>query len=127
MADYTLGQRLSYYWIAPDELLKDFEVEISARRQRTNPKKAAEEYFESMESFALSATRLLTKGGFLATVLGEPSAEAFRSTKVLRRVDEIFRGAGLELVWHQWRPIHWHRNQGYQRLLKERVAVHVCS
>jgi hypothetical protein len=127
MADYTLGQRLSYYWIAPDALEQDFKTEISARRRRFNPKKATADYFESMECFASSATRLLRSGGFLATVLGEPAARAFRSSKVLRSVDEIFQAAGLRMVWHQWRPIHWHRNQGYQRLLKERVAVHVRS
>lgn len=125
MADYTLGQRLSYYWIAPDALKEDFETEIAARRRRFNPKKAKTEYFESMESFARSARTLLRTGGFLGTVLGEPSARSFRSARVMRTVDEIFQSVGLRLVWNQWRPIHWHRNQGYQRLLKERVSVHV--
>jgi|SRR5712664_2552921 len=125
MADYTLGQRLSYYWIAPEQLSVDFAAELSARRLRNKSGDAAEEYFEAISSFAHSAVRLLISGGFLAMVLGEPSAKNFRSLRLLRRVDAILKKAGLESVWNQWRPISWHRNQGYQRLLKERVSVHV--
>jgi HD superfamily phosphohydrolase len=125
MADYTLGQRLSYYWIAPGALQSDFEKEIGARRQRFQPASAAERYFSSMEKFAQTAARLLRGGGFLATVLGRPVAKSFKATRVVERVDEIFQGAGFDPLWSQVRPIHWHRNQGYQRLKNERVSVHV--
>jgi HD superfamily phosphohydrolase len=125
MADYSLGQRLSYYWIAPDALQHDFGREIGARRQRSQPKKAAERYFSSIEQFARNAALLLRSGGFLATVLGSPVARSFKEMKVIEKIDEILRGAGFDLLWDRTRPIHWHRNQGYQRLLKERVSVHV--
>jgi len=125
MADYTLGQRLSYYWISPESLASDFEAEMGSRRQRTNPKLALQKYFEGIEAFAAKAHCLLRPGGFLATVLAKPVAQAFRSKPILSELDEILESKGFELLWDRWRHIHWHRNQGYQRLLKERVAVHV--
>jgi hypothetical protein len=125
MADYSLGQRLSYYWLAPTALASDFEKEIGARRHRFRPSLASERYFSAIEKFAETAARLLRHGGFLATVLGSPVAESFKGLKIVERVDEIFRQAGFESLWSQVRPIHWHRNQGYQRLKKERVSVHV--
>lgn len=125
MADYTLGQRLSYYWIAPGSFCKDFEAEIAARRHRFSSERALKSYFESLEHFAINATRLLKPGGFLATVLGTPVAQVFKDENILERVDEILAQAGFEPIWAIKRPIHWHRNQGYQRLRHERVAVHV--
>lgn len=127
MADYSLGQRLSYYWIAPEAFKSDFSVEIGARRLRTQPKQAADKYFESIEQFARNAALLLRSGGFLATVFGSPVAKAFKNVNVINRIDESFRAAGFTLLWDRVRPIHWHRNQGYQRVLNERVSVHVLS
>ena len=66
----------------------------------------------------------LRPGGYLAMVLGEPVAKAFDSLKIVERVDALFGAAGFDLIWKCWRPIHWHRNQGYQRLRKERIAVY---
>ena len=34
MSDYTLGQRLSYEWLAPQSLQVDFANEVGARRHR---------------------------------------------------------------------------------------------
>ena len=124
MSDYSLGQRLSYYWIAPDALESDFEHEIGARRQRFLKGDPAERYFQAMEAFALNAASLVRPGGYLAMVLGEPVAKAFDSLKIVQRVDGIFNAVGFDLIWKCWRPIHWHRNQGYQRLRKERIAVY---
>ena len=125
MADYTLGQRLSYHWIAPTALQSDFKKEIGARRQRFRPGEAAENYFASIGQFARSAANLLRSGGFLATVLGSPVAESFKNMRVIERIDKIFHAAGFELLWDQTRLIHWHRKQGYQRVRNERVSVHV--
>jgi HD superfamily phosphohydrolase len=125
MADYSLGLRLSYYWIAPAALKVDFEKEIGARRTRSRPSLAAKNYFSSVEKFAQRAAHLVRSGGFLATVLGSPVAKAFEKVRVLEQIDEIFRAVGFDLLWNQRRRIHWHRNQGYQRLLSERVSVHV--
>jgi len=126
MADYTLGQRLSYHWIAPDAMDADFRREIGARRLRSRPEDAAKAYFESLGQFATNALHLLRPGGFLAIVLGAPVARAFKGVRVLERVDSILAERGFDLIWNQWRPIHWHRNQGYQRLRQERVAVYTA-
>lgn len=125
MSDYTLGQRLSYYWIAPESLEIDYKREIGPRRMRFSPNKASEEYFSNLEKFAQKASKLLKPGGFLATVLGSPLARAFSSLDILGRIDAIWGNAGFELLWSQWRPIYWHRNHGYQRLKKERVSVYI--
>ncbi len=127
MSDYTLGQRLSYYWLAPKGLKSDFAIELGSRRQRSNPDKAIKEYFVGLGMFAQRAAELLRVGGFLATVTGQPVARAFKSARVLKRVDALLRETGFEMLWQQWRPIHWHRNQGYQRLRKERLAVYVAK
>jgi HD superfamily phosphohydrolase len=125
MTDYTLGQRLSYYWIAPANLTADFEAEIGARRRRSQRSNAARQYFTDLERFILLARNTIRQGGFLATVLGEPVAERFKNAGVVDTFDRLAKAAGFERMWDQWRPIHWHRNQGYRRLMKERVAVHV--
>jgi hypothetical protein len=125
MADYTLGQRLSYHWIAPSAFKSDFEKEVGARRLRFRTKVAVETYFSSLEKFAQSSALLLRSGGFLATVLGNPVAKRFKDVRVLDRIDGIYRAAGFDLLWDHSRRINWHRNQGYQRLLRERVSVHV--
>lgn len=127
MADYTLGQRLSYYWIAPSAFKADFDKEVGARRLRFRTKAALDAYFSSLEKFAQNSAKLLRSGGFLATVLGNPVAERFKGVRVLDRVDRIYREAGFELLWNHSRRINWHRNQGYQRLLRERVSVHVLQ
>lgn len=125
MADYSLGQRLSYYWIAPESLKGDFEKEIGPRRHRFRHELAAENYFKDIQRFASNAATLIRQGGFLATILGRPVAQRFASLSVFEKIDSIFNEMGFEKLWEQTRPINWHRNQGYQRLLTERVAVHV--
>jgi HD superfamily phosphohydrolase/DNA modification methylase len=125
MSDYTLGQRLSYYWLASNELENDFKMEIGSRRSRFSPQKAIAAYYLGLRQFAGKAATLLRRNGFLATVLGAPVAKAFNSMNVIDEVDAIWKEEGFELTWSQWRPISWHRNHGYQRLRQERVAVHV--
>lgn len=126
MSDYTLGQRLSYYWLFPDSLNCDFEREIGARRRRSDPKRAARDYFNSLTSFASSVVGLLRPGGFLALVLGEPVATSFQGIEVVATIDDIFREVGICRLWDTSRPIYWHRNQGYQRLRTESVRVYVA-
>lgn len=125
MADYSLGLRLSYPWIAPGVLEQDFACEIGSRRMRFSPEKAVESYFEDMGRFAKLAAGLLRRNGFLATVLASPVANSFKNLEIIMKIDESLAGEGFELLWHHWRPIHWHRNHGYERLKQERVAVHV--
>lgn len=122
MADYTLGQRLSYYWLFPELLQVDFNNEIGARRMR-NSANALQDYLTDMRLFARNSTLLLKKHGFLATVIGAPVANAFKDEKILEKLDGIFNEEGLEIFWQTERPIHWHRNHGYARLRTERIAV----
>lgn len=125
MADYSLGLRLSYPWIAPEALKQDFDREIGSRRTRFSPERAVESYLGDMGRFAKLAAGLLRRNGFFATVLAAPVAVAFKDLDLITKIDRIFASEGFELLWHRWRPIHWHRNHGYERLKQERVAVHV--
>ena len=125
MADYTLGQRLSYAWIAPNDLAGDFQRELGARRLRTNPEKALEQYVSGLRAFAKRMAALLCTGGFLAVVLAAPTAKAFCDKDVLGTYDAALNDAGFDLLWDHWRDIHWHRNYGYAKLRQERISVHV--
>jgi HD superfamily phosphohydrolase len=127
MADYALGQRLSYEWLSPRGLNEDFEREIGARRLRLKTKSelVIAEYCQALTSFASLARQVLRKGGFLAIVLGQPVAKQFRNSRILARLDEVLDANGFEHLWHTDRVIHWHRNHGYARLKKERISVHV--
>ena len=124
MTDYSLGNRLSYYWLHDFDLEYDFDREIGARRQRFNPGKAIEAYYQSMAQFGERAAHILREGSYLATVLGIPEAKAFKDEAVLERVDELLKDSGFRLMWSHWRPVYWNRNHGYARLRKERVAVY---
>lgn len=128
MADYALGQRLSYEWLAPPLLQTDFAREIGPRRQRLKKGHAAEiigQYINALSSFASLAGRLVRSGGFVAVVLGEPVAAQFRDAAVTAALDRALEAHGFTPLWSTERPIHWHRNHGYARLKKERVSVHV--
>ena len=127
MADYALGQRLSYEWLAPSLLGSDFDREIGSRRLRfrKDGSVVTASYFEAVESFAALAGRLVRKGGYVAVVLGHPHAKAYRDISLTKRLDDALMGRGFELLWSTQRPIYWHRNHGYARLKKERVSVHV--
>lgn len=125
MADYTLGQRLTYYWLFGDRMKSEFEREIAPRRARSSPERALQSYYSDMNRFATTVTRLLRPGGMIATVIAEPRAKAFQNKDILSRLDRIWSNRGLRQIWSRWRPILWHRNHGYSRLKQERVAVHV--
>lgn len=125
MADYALGQRLSYFWIDPDAMEEDFACEMGARRLRTKPHAVECSYFQDLERFASLAADLVRPGGFIATVLGQPVATAFKNTDVIRRYDRIMENQGFEKIWDRRRRINWHRNHGYSRLKTERISVHV--
>lgn len=127
MADYALGQRLSYEWLWPNQLKEDFEKEIGARRLRlkNESERVIDEYCRALDSFAKLAGRAVRKGGFLAIVLGQPVAKQFRGSRILTRLDETLEENGFVPFWQTQRVIHWHRNHGYARLKKERISVHV--
>jgi SAM-dependent methyltransferase len=125
MADYTLGQRLSYYWLRPECLEDDFAKEIGARRLRARSGNALEAYLQSMGAFVQNMSRLLRPGGFLCTVLGAPTAKAFEEAEIVEAYDRLLADAGFDPIWDRERSIHWHRNYGYARLKKERISVHV--
>jgi HD superfamily phosphohydrolase len=131
MTDYTLGNRLSYYWIAPDEMECDFAVEISPRRKRPRPNaridridETVSAYISDMGKFAQSAASLLRPGGYLAIVLGTPVATAFEGRQVFDEVDRVLSDSGFSPLWKTWRSISWSRNHGYARLKRERLSVH---
>jgi hypothetical protein len=125
MADYTLGQRLSYYWLFPERMEEDFKNEIGSRRSRMKNGIALDDYFQDMRKFVRNCSTLLKPSAFLATVIGAPVAKAYQDDKILERLDEIFFEEGFELFWETRRPINWHRNHGYARLKEERIAVHI--
>lgn len=131
MTDYTLGNRLSYYWLAPDRMAIDFATEISPRRRR--PRRSTDSarvdstvtaYISDITKFAQSAASLLRVGGYLAIVLGTPVAMAFEGRQVLDDVDRALADCGFKPVWDTWRSISWSRNHGYARLKRERLSVH---
>ena len=125
MSDYSLGQRLSYAWLFPDYLARDFDDEVGARRRRFNPTKAFEDYMASIGRFAQLSKRVLRPGGFVAMVVGAPEANNFKDMNVLNSVDAAFLNQGFSLLWETWRPINWHRNHGYERLKTEKLTVFV--
>ncbi len=127
MADYTLGQRLSYYWMFSDELQNDFGMEIGARRRRSYKGDQLNDYLSSIERFAENMSVLTRDGGFLATILGEPVAKAFEGSKIIQAYDELLSKAGFELIWSRNRNIHWHRHHGYEKIKNERISVHVLQ
>jgi HD superfamily phosphohydrolase len=131
MTDYTLGNRLSYYWLAPERMALDFANEICPRRRR--PKISTDSaridsivasYISDITKFARSAASLLRAGGYLAIVLGTPVATAFGGRQVLDDVDRVLADCGFKPVWSTWRSISWSRNHGYARLKRERLSVH---
>ncbi len=125
MADYVLGSRLSYYWLLDEAALgSDFGAEMGARRRRFRPEEALADYMGEMTRFAEKARQMVRPGGYLAMVLGMPSAKAFENEDVLGSVDRILKESGFDLFWSKWRKIQWHRNHGYQKLREERVAVY---
>jgi hypothetical protein len=126
MFDYTLGQRLSYYWLFPKQLEIDHRNEIGARRTRSKGELAFRSYLSDFERFAKLSSKLLRAGGFLATVLGAPVAKSFANASVLKEVDEILAREGFSMMWSKWRTIQWHRNHGYARLKEERKAVYTA-
>lgn len=127
MADYALGQRLSYAWLFPKRLNVDFGCEIGARRLRLREKSEAviAQYYRDLESFGQMARSVVRDGGFVALVIGQPVANHYREAKVFETLDNALRTNGFDLLWQTNRPIHWHRNHGYARLKSERVSVHV--
>ena len=127
MSDYTLGQRLSYYWLAPEKLDTDFRQELGARRMRSRPEESLEAYFKGIKRFTTQCAKLVRPSGFVATVLGAPLAKSFKNADVLAEVDRIFAATGFKLLWEHWRRISWHRNHGYERLKRERITVYVAE
>jgi SAM-dependent methyltransferase len=131
MTDYTLGNRLSYYWLEPERMAVDFSAEISPRRRR--PQASADtarvdsivsKYISDIAKFAQTAAALLRPGGYLGVVLGAPVATAFEGREVVREVDGVLADYGFTHVWDTWRSISWSRNHGYARLKQERISVH---
>lgn len=127
MVDYSLGHRLSYYWLYPERLESEFDMEIGSRRKRTNPEKIFQEYISDMFMFIKSAKALIRKDGYLCIVIGQPEAEAFSKKKVIEEIDDIFLKEGFDLLWYRIRPINWHRNHGITSIDKERVSVYALK
>lgn len=117
----------SYEWLAPTLLDADFVAEIGARRLRLKkqPEAVIAAYNKALNAFAALAARVVRRGGYVAVVLGQPGAKAYRDANAAAHLDMALRAGGFEEVWQKERVIHWHRNHGYARLKKERVSVHV--
>lgn len=127
MVDYTLGQRLSYNWLFSDEFKSDFNIEIGSRRKRNKSDKIYQEYLEDMELFVLNSKRLIRKGGYLITVIGEPQANAFKDSSILQILENKIINNGFDKLWEIDRPISWHRNHGISSLDKERISIFVLN
>ncbi|WP_319479733.1 HD domain-containing protein [uncultured Draconibacterium sp.] len=127
MIDYTLGQRLSYRWLFPEEFDIDFEEEIGKRRDRGNSKKAIDNYYEAFRRYAKKTKEYLSKGGYLVTVLGAPQANSFKEIELFDTVDKVFEDEGYSVFWDKFRPISWHRNRGHAHLKEERITVYVLN
>jgi HD superfamily phosphohydrolase len=125
MADYTLGQRLSYYWLFEESFNDDFKNEIGSRRSRIKKEKAMLHYLEDMRAFAKNSFKSLRDNGFLATVIGAPVALQYKEKNMLTILDEMFIDEGFEIFWQAFRPINWHRNHGYARLKEERIVIYI--
>ena len=125
MSDYSLGQRLSYAWLYPEYLKRDFDEEIGARRHRTNAQKAFQEYTDSLSKFAQFCEVGVREGGFVALVMGESESIKFKEKNILGFVDSLMLQHGFSLLWEKWRPISWHRNHGYERVKTEKLTVFV--
>lgn len=123
MSDYSLGQRLSYAWLFPGLMERDFADEMGARRRRFKVEQAVQEYKKDMDAFANLCSNAIRTGGFVALVLGAPEAQKFASHDLLGHVDTAFQSIGFQTVWESWRPISWHRNHGYQHLKTEKLTV----
>jgi len=128
MTDYSYGNRLSYYWIALDSMNKDFENEIGARRNRTNPKKVFSNYLIQMNQFAENMSNLLRRDGFLSVVIAPPNAKAFTEMNIdlLDELDKIFILKGFRKIWEVWRPLHWQVHT-FSRTKKERISVYLLQ
>lgn len=122
MADYTLGQRLAYQWLAPKEMDQDFRAELAPRRARMRHS-VLSEYLAGMRAFANLAHSALRDDGYLCMVLGEPTARRFEDVKVMEAVDDMLNERGFNLIWETTRTISWHRNHGVERLKNERITV----
>jgi HD superfamily phosphohydrolase len=127
MVDYSLGQRLSYYWLFPEKLEDEFALEIGSRRKRTNPYKTYNEYLSDIHQFIKASKTILRKDGYLCLVLGKPVATAFLNKDVIEAIDSIISNEGYELLWDKIRPINWHRNHGITSLDNERVSVYILK
>ncbi|MEQ9310741.1 MAG: DNA methyltransferase [Balneolaceae bacterium] len=123
MTDYSLGQRLPYYWLYPNELSINFENEVGSRRKRTNPQKAKLDYFKDMAKIAHVSNKLLKDGGYIAMVIGEPVANAFKEEKILDEVEQVFEANQLTKIWENWRALSWHRNFSYKKINKEKLIL----
>lgn len=126
MADYTLGQRLTYGWLDGLDIEDDFSREVGARRLRFKKDKI-QVYAHYLNGFSLFVDRcreLLDSGGFVAIVLGKSTARTFRDLDLFDDVDRIFGEHGFEGVWETTRTIHWSRNHSYAKLKQERISVH---
>lgn len=127
MVDYTLGQRLSYYWLFSENFDDDFNLEIGSRRKRTNSKKIYDEYMLDMEIFINNTKKLIRKDGYLVTVVGEPKANAFKNFQILNTLENKIISNGYTKIWEVDRPISWHRNHGISSLDKERISIFILE
>jgi hypothetical protein len=125
MADYSLGNRLSYYWLNLGSLENDYEREIGARRKRFRRSGVLDQYVSDMAGFAEASAAVIRPGGYLAVVLGQPSARAFASSDVVTAAEEAIQGVGFKSFWRTERRVQWNRNYGYHKLSSESIRVFV--
>lgn len=123
MSDYCLGQRLSYAWLFPTSMERDFSEEIGARRRRFNKQQAIEQYSHGLDKFAKFCEINVRPGGFVALVIGASETSKFKDFDAIKFIDSLFIKYGFTLLWEKWRPISWHRNHGYEHLKKEKLIV----
>ena len=136
MADYTMSQRLSYYYLGIDINRKenispdDFEYEIGARRKR-HKQIALDNYLKDMNQSNLNIISKLKIGGIACYILPEFSTRNTNDTKrtsiINRMISNLERVGGLKRINQFSRVLpskRRHHNQKWATLEKENIYIY---
>ncbi|GBE29006.1 DNA methylase [bacterium BMS3Bbin04] len=121
MSDYSLGLRLSYYWLFPEKMDEDFGVEIGPRRYRGRVDDPTIKYLAGIDRVLTACSNIIKNGGYIAFVLGYSTAKRFNDVDVLGYIENRAQALGLEWVWAKERTIQFQRNKS--RSSKEDIIV----
>lgn len=127
MTDYSLSQRLSYYWTGLDPM-EDLPCEIGARRKRSRSS-SIQDYTEAMKTVATEVSKSLKIGGYFCLVMPIFSGTRYNNTQRQRSIEEFIgslprHGLVREHVITRILPTgRRHHNQTWISLTKEEVSI----